>query len=125
MSSRPSKNTSKARVMQLEQATLDNANFRTVFQTTNHLQVVLMTLQQGEDIGLEVHESIDQFFRLEEGLLVVWMDGVNYYLGPGDAVIVPQGAHHNVTALIKSKFYTIYSPPQHPPNRVQRYRSTA
>lgn len=111
-------------VMNLERATLANENFRTVFQTSGHLQVVLMCLQQGQDIGFEVHTSNDQFFRLEQGLLVVVVNGVNHLLAAGDAIIVPQGAQHNVTALVKSKFYTIYSPPHHPIGRVDKSKVT-
>jgi mannose-6-phosphate isomerase-like protein (cupin superfamily) len=116
------KKPSKAWVMHLEKSTLANENFRTVFQTTGHLQVVLMTLQAGEDIGMEVHQGNDQFFRLEEGLLLVTIDGKDHYLGPGDAIIVSQGSLHNVTAMVKSKLYTIYSPPNHPSDRVDKYK---
>lgn len=103
-------------VDEIEQQTKDNENFRKVLFTGQHLQLVLMSLQPGEDIGLETHATTDQFFRFEAGTGVVIIDGQEHSVQDGDVVIVPAGAEHNVkntssdTAL---KMYTLYAPPHH------------
>ena len=99
----------------IEKLTEENDNFREVLYTGKHMQLVLMTLQPGEDIGLEVHEGHDQFFRFEEGEGEVVIDGVTTPIEDDDAVIVPAGAEHNVvnTGDEPLRFYTIYSPPEH------------
>jgi mannose-6-phosphate isomerase-like protein (cupin superfamily) len=80
----------------IEALTIANSDFRRVLYTGRHLQLVLMTLQPGEEIGSEVHDGIDQFFRFEEGTGVVDIDGVENKVEDGSAVIVPSGACHNV-----------------------------
>ena len=99
----------------IETLTLENSDFRRVIYTGKHLQLVLMTLQPGEEIGSEVHEAIDQFFRFEEGEGVVDIDGVENKVGDGSGVIVPSGARHNVrnTGSVPLKLYTLYGPPEH------------
>ena len=99
----------------IEALTLENSDFRRVLYTGKHLQLVLMTLQPGEEIGSEVHEAIDQFFRFEEGEGVVDIDGVENRVGDGSGVIVPSGARHNVrnTGSVPLKLYTLYGPPEH------------
>lgn len=99
----------------IEKLTEENDNFREVLYTGKHMQLVLMTLQPGEDIGLEVHDGHDQFFRFEEGEGEVTIDGVTTAIEDDDAVIVPAGAEHNVvnTGDEPLRFYTIYSPPEH------------
>ncbi len=99
----------------IEVLTTANTDFRRVLYTGKHLQLVLMTLQPGEEIGSEVHDGIDQFFRFEEGAGVVDIDGVENRVGDGSGVIVPSGARHNVrnTGDSPLKLYTIYAPPEH------------
>jgi mannose-6-phosphate isomerase-like protein (cupin superfamily) len=106
----------KGYTQNIEAATLEHTNFRTVLYTGNHLQLVLMTLQPGEEIGVEVHAEHDQFFRFEAGAGTVYIDGVAHEVGDGDAVIVPAGAEHNVVNTGDTdalKLYTLYAPPEH------------
>ena len=100
----------------LEEATRKNSDFRHVLYTGKFSQLVLMNLKPGEDIGEEVHDTVDQFFRFEEGEGAVIIDGVEHRVVDGSGVIVPSGARHNVinTSSKKNlKLYTIYSPPEH------------
>jgi mannose-6-phosphate isomerase-like protein (cupin superfamily) len=100
----------------IEQLTLDNTNFRKVLYTGKHSQLVLMSLQPNEEIGMEVHNENDQFFRFESGQGMVVIDGTEYMVEDGDAVVVPSGAEHNVVNTSDSqelKLYTIYSPAHH------------
>lgn len=100
----------------IEKLTLENNNFRKVLYTGKHSQLVLMSLRQNEEIGMEVHEENDQFFRFEKGNGKVIIDGNEYDVEDGDAVIVPSGAQHNVVNTSDSeelKLYTIYSPAHH------------
>lgn len=99
----------------IEKLTEENDNFRKVLYTGKHMQLVLMTLQPGEEIGLEVHDGHDQFFRIEEGEGEVVINGVTTQVEDDDAVIVPAGAEHNVinTGNEPLRLYTIYSPPEH------------
>lgn len=101
---------------QIEKDTLENNNFRKVLYTGKNSQLVLMSLKPGEDIGSEVHKDNDQFFRFEKGEGKVIIDGNEYSVKDGDAIIVPAGSEHNVINLSESealKLYTIYSPPHH------------
>lgn len=100
----------------IEALTLDNSNFRQVLYSGPHSQLVLMSLRPDEEIGMEVHEENDQFFRFEKGTGKVVIDGNEYAVGDGDAVVVPAGAEHNVINASSSedlKLYTIYSPAHH------------
>jgi mannose-6-phosphate isomerase-like protein (cupin superfamily) len=100
----------------IEKLTRDNTNFRTVLYTGKFSQLVLMALLPGEEIGLETHETVDQFFRFEKGEGNVIVGDKQYAVKDGDAVIVPAGTAHNVinTSPIASlQLYTIYSPPEH------------
>jgi mannose-6-phosphate isomerase-like protein (cupin superfamily) len=106
----------KGYVTDIEKATKENENFRQVLYTAKHSQLVLMTLKPGEEIGEEVHEEIDQFFRFEEGEGKVVIDGAEHEVEDGSAVVVPAGARHNVVNTSSDeplKLYTIYSPPEH------------
>lgn len=100
----------------IENGTLKNKNFRKVLYTGKHLQLVLMSLKAGEDIGEETHKNTDQFFRFEAGKGKCVIDGNEYRVKEGDVIVVPAGAKHNVintdgtTAL---KMYTLYGPPNH------------
>ena len=100
----------------IEKATLENNNFRKVLYTAKHSQLVLMSLKPGEEIGMEMHKENDQFFRFEEGQGECIINGNEYKVGKGSAVIVPAGAQHNIINTLKTgslKLYTIYSPPVH------------
>ncbi|HMR84379.1 MAG TPA: cupin domain-containing protein [Niabella sp.] len=99
----------------IEQLTLDNDHFRKVLYTSKHFQLVLMSLLPGEEIGEEVHDENDQFFRFEQGNGKCIIDDNEYAVADGDAVIVPSGAKHNVinTGADVLKMYTIYAPPHH------------
>lgn len=99
----------------IEAATEQNELFRKVLYTGHNLQLVLMTIQPGEEIGAEVHDDRDQFFRFEAGTGEVTVDDTVYQVKADDAVIVPQGANHNVkcTGDEPLKLYTIYGPPEH------------
>ena len=111
----------------IEKLTVENTDFRRVLYTGGHLQLVLMTLPPGCDIGAEVHEDRDQFFRFEEGTGAVDIDGVANPVKDGTAVIVPAGARHNVrnTGDRPLKLYTIYGPPEHKDGIVQATRQEA
>ena len=105
----------KGFVGDIARQTEDNTDFRRVLYTGQHIQLVLMTLQAGEEIGEEVHEDRDQFFRIEKGHGLITIDGVSHHVKDDDAVIVPQGARHNVKATGSTplKLYTLYGPPEH------------
>jgi mannose-6-phosphate isomerase-like protein (cupin superfamily) len=100
----------------IEKLTIGNSNFRQVLYTGKNSQLVLMSLKPGEEIGEEVHERTDQFFRFERGEGTILIDGIRQKVLDGDAAIVPAGARHNVINTSKNselKLYTIYSPPEH------------
>jgi len=106
----------KGFVSNIEKDTIDNENFRKVLYTAKHCQLVLMSLKPNEEIGMEVHPDNDQFFRFEKGEGKVIIDGNEYQIKDGSAVIVPAGAQHNVVNTSKTKklsLYTIYSPAHH------------
>ncbi len=112
----------------MEKLTVENTNFRHVLYTGERSQLVLMSLKPGEEIGAEVHEDNDQFFRFEEGEGKVMIDLTEYEVGDGDAVVVPRGAEHNVINTSETrplKFYTIYSPPHHVDGLVHPTREEA
>jgi mannose-6-phosphate isomerase-like protein (cupin superfamily) len=111
----------------IEKLTEENQDFRRVLYTGKNLQLVLMTLQPGEEIGEEVHEDRDQFFRIEEGSGVIDIDGVENPVQDDIAVIVPAGARHNVrnTGDEPLQLYTIYGPPEHKDGIVQSTKAEA
>lgn len=111
----------------IERRTLENEDFRRVLYTGHNLQLVLMTLQPGEEIGSEVHEDRDQFFRVEEGSGSVDIDGVENKVDDDFAVVVPAGARHNVrnTGSQPLRLYTIYAPPEHKDGVVQSTKAEA
>ena len=102
-------------VADIEKLTVENTDFRRVLYTGKYLQLVLMTLQPGEEIGAEVHEDHDQFFRVESGSGEVRIDGKATPIKDDDAIIVPAGARHNVvnTGDAPPMLYTLYGPPEH------------
>lgn len=112
----------------IEEATLKNENFRKVLYTSKHSQLVLMSLRPGEEIGMEVHEENDQFFRFEQGQGKCIIDGNEYELSDGVAVVVPAGAQHNVINMSETeelKLYTIYSPAHHKDGIVRAMKEEA
>ncbi len=117
----------KGFVQNIEKLTEDNAHFRRVLYTGKNLQLVLMTLKPGEEIGAEVHEGHDQFFRFEEGAGEVVIDGKTTKIQADDGVIVPAGARHNVINTGKEplKLYTIYGPPEHRDGVVHKTKAEA
>lgn len=111
----------------IETATLTNSNFRKVLWTGQHCQLVVMSLKAGEEIGAEVHDHVDQFFRVEQGQAKFVIDGQEYILNEDEVTIVPAGAHHNVinTGAGDLKLYTIYSPANHPEGTIHATKADA
>ncbi len=112
----------------IEKETVKNNNYRKVLYTGKHCQLVLMSLRPKEEIGLETHPDNDQFFRFEEGEGKCLIDGNEYKVGDGIAIIVPAGAKHNVintSASKELKMYTIYSPPHHKDGIVRKTKKEA
>lgn len=99
----------------IEQETLENEHFRKVLYTSAYMQLVVMSIPAGGDIGEEVHGQ-DQFLRIEEGEGRVTIDGVEHALTDGYAVVVPVSARHNIVNTSASeplKLYSLYAPPHH------------
>ena len=111
----------------IEHVTEANDKFRQVVYTGHNLQLVVMTLQPGEEIGAEVHDDRDQFFRFEAGTGEVMVDDTTYAVKADEAVIVPQGARHNVrnTGSEPLRMYTIYGPPEHVDGKVHASKADA
>jgi mannose-6-phosphate isomerase-like protein (cupin superfamily) len=117
----------KGFVDDIETRTEENADFRRVLYTGKNMQLVLMALRPGEEIGEEVHIDRDQFFRVEVGEGEVWIDGQQSRIESAMAIVVPAGARHNVrnTGDGPLKLYTIYAPPEHLDRTVHRTRVDA
>jgi mannose-6-phosphate isomerase-like protein (cupin superfamily) len=113
----------------IEKQTLSNDYFRQVLFTGKYTQLVVMCLQPGEEIGNEVHQKVDQFFRIEEGEATFILGGTEkHQVKNGEAVIVQAGTYHNVINAAKSaklKLYTLYSPPNHPDRTVHKTKADA
>lgn len=111
----------------IEQIVRENTNFRQVLYTGQHAQLVAMSLLPGEEIGMEVHPTVDQFFRIESGSAKFVMDGEETTLSTGGVAIVPAGVNHNVinVGVDMVKLYTIYSPPNHPDGTVHKTKAEA
>jgi mannose-6-phosphate isomerase-like protein (cupin superfamily) len=112
----------------IEVLTNTNDNFRRVLYTGKYSQLVLMRLSPGEDIGMEVHEKVDQFFRVDSGVGIVIIDGKKHRIEDGSGIIVPAGSEHNVINISKDKdlkLYTIYSPPEHKDGVVRHTKQEA
>jgi mannose-6-phosphate isomerase-like protein (cupin superfamily) len=114
----------------IENETLENTNFRKVLYTGTYAQLVVMCVQPGDELGNEVHPAVDQFFRIEQGeAKFVFNNGEDEAIAKnGDAVIIPAGTWHNVINTSDSdvlKVYTIYSPPNHPADRIQETKADA
>jgi len=100
----------------IESETVDNANYRKVLYTGKNMQLVVMSLNPGEDIGLEVHNENDQFFRIEQGTAEAFIDGEVMTVNEDEVIIVKAGSEHNITNVGDNelKLYTIYAPAHHP-----------
>lgn len=111
----------------IEMQTTANDDFRHVLYTGEHMQLVLMSLLPGEDIGLETHTENDQFFRFESGEGTVTVGETSYQVVDGDVVVVPAGTPHNVTNRGSGalKFYTIYAPSHHKDGIVRHTKEEA
>ncbi len=111
----------------IEKLTEENDHFRQVLYTGNNLQLVVMALKLGEEIGEEVHDDRDQFFRFETGEGEVRIDDVVYQVKADDGVIVPAGAKHNVinTGAEPLRLYTIYGPPEHLEGTIHKTKADA
>lgn len=120
-------------VIDIEEAAKRNNTFRTVLWTGTRLQVTLMSIRVGEDIGVEIHPNLDQFIRVEEGQGLVRMgnrrDALDFRrrVGDGFAIMIPAGKWHNVinTGNVLLKLYSIYAPPEHPRGTVQQTKTDA
>jgi len=104
----------KGYITNIEEATLNNKDYRRVLYTTKKSQLVLMNLQPGDEIGMETHE-LDQFIRIEQGTANVVLDGVEHEVKDDFAIVIPAGTKHNVTNTgdTELKLYSVYSPPEH------------
>jgi mannose-6-phosphate isomerase-like protein (cupin superfamily) len=111
----------------IEELTEDNTDYRRVLYTGHNLQLVLMSLEPGEEIGEEVHDDRDQFFRVEEGSGEILIDGAVHPIEDDIAMIVPAGARHNVrnTGSEPLRLYTIYGPPEHVDGTVHKTKAEA
>lgn len=118
----------KGYVGNIEEKTLANTYFREVLYTGQHAQLVVMSLKPGEEIGMEVHPQVDQFFRFEKGQGKVIIDGEESEVKDRYAVIVPAGSQHNVINVSQTddlKLYTVYSPPNHPEGTIHKTKADA
>ena len=117
----------KGFVDNIEKLTEDNDDFRRVLYTGKNLQLVLMAIQPGDEIGEEIHEDRDQFFRIETGQGEVWIDGVANKVKEDDGIVVPAGAKHTVANSGPGplKLYTLYGPPEHTEGTIHPTKSDA
>lgn len=115
-------------VTNIEERTLENDNFREVLFTAPGIQLVLMTIGVGDEIGLETHDDVDQFIRVESGEGKAILAGKEHALEDGSAVVIPRGTEHNIVNVSTSeplKLYSIYTPPEHPDGTVHRTKADA
>ncbi len=115
-------------IVDIERVTEDNDFFRKVLYTAPHSQLVVMTLKPGEDIGLETHDDVDQFIRIEEGNGEAVLNGVHTSVSSDDAVVIPVGVSHNIVNTSGTeplRLYTVYSPAHHPEGTVHRSKAEA
>jgi mannose-6-phosphate isomerase-like protein (cupin superfamily) len=111
----------------IEELTLANNNFRQVLHTGTQLQLVVMCLQPGEEIGQEIHQGVDQFFRVEAGRARFTVDGIETEIGEDEVFIVHSGSEHNVSCVGEAplKLYTLYAPPNHPDGTIHATKTDA
>jgi len=118
----------KGFITNIEKDTESNNFFRKVIFTAKHSQLVLMNLKPGEEIGEEVHNNLDQFFRFEKGKGRVVIDGEEFQIEDGFAVVIPAGTKHNIintSSEMPLKLYTIYSPPNHQDGTIHKTKEEA
>lgn len=100
----------------IEETTLSNTNFRRVLYTSSHTQLVVMSLLPLEDIGEEIHESVDQFIKIESGEAEIFLNDQSQKINEGFTIVIPAGTKHNLVNTSPTqplKLYTLYSPPHH------------
>lgn len=120
-------------VFNIEDATEENENFRTTVWTGENLQVTLMSIEPGDEIGLETHPNSDQFIRIEQGRGIVEIgdtkDNLDFQrdIFQDDAIMIPAGKWHNIinTCANPMKVYAIYAPPEHPRGTVHETKEIA
>ena len=114
-------------VANIESETLENENFRKEIFTGEHLQITVMSINPGEDIGLETHPHTDQFLRVEQGSGKAIIGGQEYEITDAFGITIPAGMEHNVinTGTVALKMYSIYTPPNHPKGTVHVTRADA
>jgi mannose-6-phosphate isomerase-like protein (cupin superfamily) len=115
-------------VLNIEEETLRNDYFRMVLYTAQHSQLVLMSLNPTEEIGMEVHEIVDQFIRVESGEGKAILNGEEHLISDGVALVVPAGTEHNIintSSERKLKLYTIYSPAHHKDKTIHESKQDA
>ena len=115
-------------VTDIEKDTLRNEAFRRVLFTGPNTQLVLMTVDPEDDIGVETHKGHDQFIRVESGVGEVVLNGIRHPLHDGSAVVIPAGTEHNVINTSPTdplKLYTLYSPPEHPDGTIHQTKREA
>jgi mannose-6-phosphate isomerase-like protein (cupin superfamily) len=115
-------------VINIEEKSLENKHFREVLFTAPRIQLVVMSLAPGEDIGLETHDDVDQFIRVEAGTGKSILNGEEHDLEDGSSVVIPAGTEHNIVNSSQTeplKLYTIYSPPEHPDGTIHKTKSEA
>ncbi|HYH12428.1 MAG TPA: cupin domain-containing protein [Thermomicrobiales bacterium] len=115
-------------IVNIERESLDNTAFRRVLYTAPNLQLVVMTLHPGEEIGMEVHDEGDQFIRVEGGDGEAILNGERHSLGDGTSVVIPAGVEHNIVNTSSDRplhLYTIYTPPEHPDGTVHETKAEA
>ena len=117
----------KGFVTNIEKETLENENFRKVLYTDKNVQLVVMSILPGEDIGEEVHDKEDQFLRVEQGTGKAILTDVEHELGDGSVVVVPAGTKHNIinTDTSKLKLYSLYMPPHHKDGTIHKTKADA
>ncbi len=115
-------------VSNIEDVVSENTNFRKVLYTGSHMQLVAMSLKPLEDIGMEVHDTVDQFFRFEDGEGKVIMNGEETLVKEDMVVIIPAGTEHNIINTSETedlKLYTIYAPANHPDGTIHATKEEA
>lgn len=106
----------------IEEATIENPHYRRVLATTSTMQLVLMSLQPMQEIGMEFHPNISQFIRVEKGQGIAIVNGKSYQLTDGVYIIIPPYTLHNIintSTTMDLKLYTVYSPPEHDPAKLE------
>lgn len=104
----------------IERVTINNTAYRKVLFTTPQMQLVVMAIPTGQEIGMEVHPHTTQFIRVESGTGVAYVSGKQYNLKDRDAIVIPPNSRHNVRSTNNLKLYTLYAPPEHAPDALQR-----